>query len=219
MAAFESAYLIANNQAAVDGDGYPTISVSEQEALDCSTPADDCVAGGWHEDALMYLRTHGLVSGGKWDNYPYREIKTVCTEDLGDRPFYALNLGYVTEPTPANVWAMPADVELKSVIFNKGPVASAVATDNWGGYWKYYDDGNDSVAFPSRGPARIINGTLTARYYDGMASLSDDFNRNTVEQSGGLNAVPYAIDPTQMEGVPSAPVVRPLRNIQIAPGS
>jgi hypothetical protein len=85
--AYESAYLIAHNMTAIDDDGYLTIDVSEQQALDCGAHVDDCVAGGWHENTLAILQTDGLASA--WD-YPYREIKTFCTA-LVEKPYRARN--------------------------------------------------------------------------------------------------------------------------------
>ncbi len=114
IAAFESAYLIANEQA---------VSVSEQQGLDCAYQEMDCVLGGWHEAILLYLTTLGMVAE---KDYPYRDIRTHCTSNLGERPYYALNWDYISDKL------IPTDAEIKKEIWTYGPVISAVlTTDDW----------------------------------------------------------------------------------------
>lgn len=162
VAAFESAYLIAYNLPGADAQGRPTIRASEQQLLDCVTQEDDCVVGGWHEDALMYLRTHGGARGDVSGGYPYRQIKTFCTSSHLERPFWALNLGYVANPTPSNPSAMPTDRELKTAIYRYGPVAAALSTGDWGTYWKRYADGTPVPDWEKKFPNGIFEGVPNA---------------------------------------------------------
>lgn len=142
VAAFESAYLIANKMNAVD--------ISEQEGLDCTFPEDDCITGGWHEVVLLYMKLEGGVSG---DVYPYRETKGQCTAKIG-RQYYVLNWDYVS--LDAATFLIPTDTALKQAIYRYGPVATGIATKDWDAYQKYNPDGTPNPGWPANG---IFKGT------------------------------------------------------------
>jgi hypothetical protein len=145
--AYESAYLIANKQEAVAGDGRDSVNVSEQQPLDCSFVEADCVLGGWHEIVFLYLQLEGGVGG---DKYHYTGIKSQCTSNFGDRPYYVLNWGYVSDDKlAANL--ISSDMALKQAIYQYGPVASAVATSGWESYCKVDANGNPNPSWPKNG--------------------------------------------------------------------
>jgi hypothetical protein len=155
IAAYESAYLIANDKNPVDGDGYPWPDVSEQEALDCGFVDNDCVLGGWHEPVLMYLLTEGEVSG---HTYPYHAMKGFCTTKLSNRPYSVLNWGYVADgSSPRTV--LPTDASLKQAIMKYGPIASAVITKGWDKYYKKTSDGTPNPNWSSSFPNGVFRGT------------------------------------------------------------
>jgi cathepsin L len=156
--AYESAYLIANKRDAVDQYGYAAVDVSEQEALDCGLPENDCVLGGWHEVVFMYLQLEGEVSGF---TYPYHIVKGFCTSKLPSRPYYVLNWGYVADgSTPGNT-VMPADIALKRAILRYGPVSSSVVTKGWGNYSKLSPDGTPNPKWQIEYPNGIFRGVPT----------------------------------------------------------
>lgn len=155
IAAYESAYLIANNEDAVQ-NGTLAVNVSEQEALDCTFPENDCVAGGWHEVVFVYLQFEGEVSG---DTYQYRGAKGFCTSNLA-RSYYLLNWGYVIDTT-ANASLIPSDLALKQAIYRYGPVACSVVTKGWDNYCKLYDDGTPNPRWSTDFPNGIFPGQPT----------------------------------------------------------
>jgi hypothetical protein len=132
IAAYESAYLIANKKC-IDVSEQECIDLSEQQALDCSPPEMDCRLGGWHDQALFYLERYGMVDE---DRYPYVGFRTNCTSNL-ERQYFLLNWGYVGDKdTP------PPDEELRRAIYRRGPIVSSVYTKGWDPYRKLDDDGN-----------------------------------------------------------------------------
>jgi C1A family cysteine protease len=157
IAAYESAYLIANKMDAVQ-NGVATVDVSEQEALDCGFADYDCVTGGWHEVVFLYLEIEGEVSG---TIYPYRSIKGFCTSNIA-RSYYVLNWGYMADagtPAPSKV---PSDRALKEAIYRYGPVASSVVTRGWDDYWKWDANHNMNPNWDRDYPKGVFKGEPTA---------------------------------------------------------
>ncbi len=160
IAAYESAYLIANKKDAVDENGYASVDVSEQEALDCSTGEQDCVLGGWHEVVFLYMEFNGEVSGY---TYPYHEVKGFCTSNLPSRPFYVLSWGYVADGSTPGHTILPTDLALKRAILKYGPVATSVATKGWDTYFKVYSDGSPNPKWATDFPKGVFRGIPTAQ--------------------------------------------------------
>jgi cathepsin L len=127
IAAFESAYLIAVNRTA----NQQPIRVSEQQALDCTFVEHGC-GGGWHDEVCVYLQALGEVDHAR---YPYDENdprKGTCRGDVGDRPFWVSNWGYVSSSG-----VIASDAAIKQAVLAHGPVVTAVAaTDDWDQYDK-----------------------------------------------------------------------------------
>lgn len=148
IAAYESAYLIANNIDAVK-EGVVAVNVSEQQVLDCTFIENDCVRGGWHEAVFLYLTLEGGVSGLK---YRYFGVKGFCTSNL-PRDYYVLNWGYVTDGAESSPFLLPSDAALKQAIYRYGPLAASVVTRGWDEYLKVDANGNPnprwSVDFPN----------------------------------------------------------------------
>lgn len=120
IAACESANLVAGNDLNV---------LSDQQALDCSFPDNDCVAGGCHEVVLLYLELYGAVGDRQ---YPYKAAKGSCTTNI-TRSFFLANWGYVLTKQPGG-GLIPTTDELKDAIYRYGPVVSAVLSTGWDDY-------------------------------------------------------------------------------------
>jgi cathepsin L len=104
MGAFESAYLIRNNQ---------TIDGSEQEMIDCT--AGSC-AGGWWMDAFDLLIKKGTASESA---YAYHAQEGPCRNVA--TPYRATSWGYV-----AKDGATPTVAAMKQALLRHGPLAVAV---------------------------------------------------------------------------------------------
>uniref|UniRef100_A0A1S4C9S4 Senescence-specific cysteine protease SAG12-like n=2 Tax=Nicotiana TaxID=4085 RepID=A0A1S4C9S4_TOBAC len=87
VAAIEGAYQIANNE---------LISLSEQELLDCTTQNNGC-DGGLMTTAYDFLLQNG---GGitTETNYPYQQIKSVCSTEQLSSPAVKISGYKVVEP-------------------------------------------------------------------------------------------------------------------------
>jgi cathepsin L len=156
IASYESAYAIANQIDAVNLNGQPTFRVSEQQVLDCGFVESDC-RGGWHEEALLYLRTRGVTTA---DAYPYEANKAQCNTAV-PRTYRALTWGYL----PADIsLPIPTDENLKWFVRYYGPVACAVATRGWDSYRKYYSDGTFNPAWYSNFPSGVFEGEPTPNF-------------------------------------------------------
>jgi C1A family cysteine protease len=154
LAAYESAYLIANNS-----DDPNSIEVSEQELLDCGFAESNCVTGGWHEYIFVYLQTLGAVAS---KTYPYNSDSpqrgVYCNANWNTRPYYLQNWGYVS-----GFAMMPSVQSLKTAVIEKGPVACGVNAvtlnnngDNAAYAWENYTGGVlNSV--PSKGDGTDVN--------------------------------------------------------------
>jgi hypothetical protein len=155
--AYESGYLIANNKNAPLEPG-----VSEQEALDCTFVESDCVVGGWHEVVLLYLRENGEVDDNR---YRYTGAKGFCTSNLGQRPFYLANWGYVRDDGMPDDVMIPSDAAIKQAIYQSGPVVTAVLSTGWDAYYKRDEYGspnpNWSTQFPDSTFRGIPSSTLS----------------------------------------------------------
>ncbi len=159
-AAFESSYAITN--------GKQWIDVSEQELLDCTFGDVNCVGGGWHQAAFVYLQYVGLVDSYR---YYYSGSRGQCTSNF-QRDYFALNWGYVAksdnlvpkpgDPTPKPAKPVsefiPSDDELKAAILRYGPVATGVHTANWETYWKVNDSGSQNPSWYTDFPNGVFNG-------------------------------------------------------------
>ena len=146
-AAFESAYLIAANQAA----SQQPIHVSEQQALDCAFAETGC-DGGWHEVVCLYLNLLGAIGD---DNYPYDEKdprRGTCRGDVGNRPFWLANWGYVSGSIE-----IASDDAIKHALRAYGPLVTAVAAT---GEWDRYDK-QVNPNWPTDFPNGVFRGTPT----------------------------------------------------------
>jgi cathepsin L len=159
IAAYESAYLIANNMDAVKNDTI-AIDVSEQEALDCAFVENDCVLGGWHEVVFFYLTYQGLVGEQK---YPYFGVKSFCSSNLS-RVYFALNWGYIVDEPNPKPFLLPSDLALKQAIYRYGPVAASVVTADWNDYTKVLADGSPNPRWPIDFPNGVFEGRPTSSF-------------------------------------------------------
>jgi hypothetical protein len=146
--ALECAYLIAHKQVPVV-DNKLTVSVSEQQGLDCSYPEDNCVLGGWHEEVLFYAFSHGLAGAPP---YYYNAIRGACTSNIV-RPYRPAVFGYVADPaSTSNVIA--SDAALKQALLQYGPIVTAVVTDEtWDWYYRTLPNGQPNPKWPADGVA------------------------------------------------------------------
>jgi cathepsin L len=140
VAAYESAYAITNNQWAY---------VSEQELLDCTFADSNCVVGGWHQQAFLYLQYLGAIDSNR---YFYTGMKGQCATNFS-REYYVLNWGYVGDTD-----GIPADAALKTAIRQYGPIATSVLSTNWDSYWKVDAQGNQNPAWYSDFPNAVFKG-------------------------------------------------------------
>jgi C1A family cysteine protease len=143
--AFEAAYAITNKQ---------WIDISEQELLDCAFGDVNCVGGGWHQAAFMYMQYAGLIDSYR---YYYTGIKGQCTANF-QRKYFVLNWNYVGQRDNQVPTLIPSDPELKKAIRQYGPVATGVQTTNWETYWKMHDDGTQNPSWYTDFPNGIFQG-------------------------------------------------------------
>jgi Papain family cysteine protease len=144
--ALECAYLIAHKQAAVV-DNKLTVSVSEQQGLDCSYPEDNCVLGGWHEEVLFYAFSHGLAGAPP---YYYSAIRGACTSNVV-RPYRPAVFGYVADPASASN-LIASDAVLKQALLQYGPIVTAVvAEETWDWYYQTLPNGQSNPRWPTDG--------------------------------------------------------------------
>ena len=144
-AAFESAYLIANNSLA---------TVSEQEIVDCTFADTTCVNGGWHEQAFLYMKLFGITDD---DVYRYNGLRNVCTANIA-RPYTVLNWGYVSNDRIDSTGLIPDDRSLKAAIMARGPVACGVLADGWDDYSKLDADGKVDPNWAKKYPGGVFRG-------------------------------------------------------------
>jgi C1A family cysteine protease len=157
IAVYEATYLIVNHRDAITDEGYASVDVSEQEALDCGIADNDCVLGGFHEDVFQYLQFEGEIGGYQ---YPYRSVRGICTSKLPDRPYYVLNWGYIaggSNPRPQ----VPPDLPIKQAIMQYGPVASLVITTGWENYSPLYPNGIQNSRWSVDFPDGVFKGLPT----------------------------------------------------------
>ena len=148
--AYESAYAITNNR--------EWVSVSEQEALECTFADSNCVVGGWHEPVFLYMQYLGLVGT---DKYYYTGSKGYCTMNF-ERKYFLLNWGYVAQEGMQIPQLIPPDLELKKAIVQYGPVAVGVKSDNWDTYRKVDDRGAANPRWDTDFPGGVFQGTPSA---------------------------------------------------------
>lgn len=143
--AFEASYAITNQE---------WIDISEQELLDCTFGDVNCVGGGWHQAAFLYLQYVGLVDSYR---YYYTGGRGQCTSNFS-RDYFALNWGYVGQFDNQNPKLIPSDATLKEAIRKYGPVASGVKTDKWDAYWKVNDTGAQNSSWYTEFPDGVFQG-------------------------------------------------------------
>jgi hypothetical protein len=129
VAAYESSYAKINKSIEY---------VSEQQLVDCTFADADCVLGGFHEEAFLYLQLEGLA---KTDPYYYRGAKGACTSNI-ERPYRAANWGYVSDDKP-NGSLIPSNQALKRAMIRFGALATGV----------WVSDKDDTLPWASYGPA------------------------------------------------------------------
>jgi hypothetical protein len=59
-----------------------SVSLSEQELLDCNTDSMDCISGGWPTLAYGYIKNYGI---GETENYTYLAYSNDCLNDRINR--------------------------------------------------------------------------------------------------------------------------------------
>jgi C1A family cysteine protease len=148
IAAYEAAYLIATSQT----NKQAVLHVSEQQILDCSFGETNCVAGGWHEVVLVYLKFKGAVSGTQYTYDAEHPTRGACVSDFGERPYFLANTGYVD----LNDKLVASTDALKQTIYAYGPVVSAVAATP---AWDRYEQANPD--WQSEYPNAVFKGEPT----------------------------------------------------------
>jgi C1A family cysteine protease len=140
VAAYEAAYAITNRQWAY---------VSEQELLDCTFADSNCVVGGWHQLAFMYMQYLGVIDS---DRYFYNGSKGQCATNFA-REYYVLNWGYV-----ADTDNIPPSDAMKKAIVQYGPIATAVLSTDWETYWKVDERGAQNPSWYTDFPNGVFKG-------------------------------------------------------------
>lgn len=110
--ALESALIVA-------GKADNTVSLSEQQLVNCSTTNSGC-NGGLMDRAFTYIKNNGITSEA---DYPYTGVKGKCVKQTAD-------LTYLNKYTDVAAGCVS---DLK-VALNKQPVSIAVDATNWSLY-------------------------------------------------------------------------------------
>jgi cathepsin L len=134
VAAYEASYLIQSNQT-TDVNNLPVNDLSEQEVLDCTTPASPSVnscKGGWHDDALKFIAGTGETDLGSYGSGKYENQKAAqCKVKTGAKMSYVIaNWGYVGDGI------IPTNDQIKGALCEHGPVVTAVNSAGWNSYAK-----------------------------------------------------------------------------------
>lgn len=119
-AAYESSYLIENG---LSYQSPANVDSSEQEALDCASPAYSC-QGGWHDKVFDYFVGSGETTRGAYSTPPYTAKKHQCKNVLSPQ-YHANKWDYVKGDT------IPSKDELKQALCEHGPLVAAVSAKNW----------------------------------------------------------------------------------------
>ncbi len=119
--AMESAILIAQNK---------SVDLSEQYLISCNTSSWGCAGGWWAHD--MHTDKGGKNGNGPGavleSAKPYTATNGSCTA-VYDHPYQLTQWHYITNAT-----SIPTVDQIKSAIYNHGPIASAVCSVGFGSY-------------------------------------------------------------------------------------
>ena len=149
--AYEAAYAITNKD---------WIYASEQELLECTFADANCISGGWHQQAFLYMQYLGLIGS---DRYFYTGVKGPCTANF-QRDYFVLNWGYVGQANNRTSELIPTDVALKKAIRQYGPIASGVdASIDWESYWKVDQSGQQNPRWYTDFRNGVYNGTKSEK--------------------------------------------------------
>jgi hypothetical protein len=143
--AYEGTYAMTNGQWAY---------VSEQELLDCTFADANCITGGWHEQAFLYMQHLGVIDANR---YYYTGAKGACIANF-ERNYFVLNWGYVAQADNQITQAIPSDTDLKAAILQHGPLATGVWTTGWDAYRKFDDSGNQNSSWYADYPDGVFKG-------------------------------------------------------------
>ena len=97
----------------------------------------------------MYLQYLGAIDA---DRYFYTGAKGQCAANF-DREYFVLNWGYVGDTD-----TIPPSAALKKAIRQYGPIATAVLSTNWDGYWKIDERGNENPVWRTNFPDGVFQG-------------------------------------------------------------
>lgn len=129
--AFEASLYWQSNQTTSLTKEPPDHDASEQQILDCTTPAQPATnscQGGWHDDALDYLKRSGLFQRSKYSQGSYTAAKAQQCRVQGSPSYFISNWDYVGNGV------VPTDAAIKAALCAHGPVVTAVDSTGWDDY-------------------------------------------------------------------------------------
>jgi len=126
--AYEASYLIQASSASPAT--LPGTGTSEQEALDCASPAAYSCAGGWHDRVLDRLVNPGMSTRAQ---YPYLDRQQNACFSF-PKQYSASTWKFVAGAT------VPSDGDLKTALCQHGPLVAAVDARGW-------DDSSDGNVY------------------------------------------------------------------------
>jgi cathepsin L len=129
--AFEASLYWQSNQTSSLTKEPPDHDASEQQILDCTTPAQparNSCQGGWHDDALDYLKKSGVFQRSKYSQGNYTAAKAQQCRVQGSPTYFISNWDYVGNGV------IPPDEAIKAALCAHGPVVTAVDSTGWDDY-------------------------------------------------------------------------------------
>jgi hypothetical protein len=155
VAAYQSSYLLTNGAPAAGEPAEPLLSA--QQVLDCTAPGQkkDSCTGGWHGDALAYLKGSGARPPKGYGSGGYLGTKAPnCASFHGASQYSIENWDYVGED------ALPSDQEIKAAICTHGPLVTGVNSAGWDPYAKFVLDPATQKQIPNPQWARFVGGVF-----------------------------------------------------------
>jgi len=135
-----------------------TLDLSEQDLVSCSG-AGDCYFGGWHDAALGYIQTDGIVDeqcfsytqvdANGCDYYGCTYTPTYCSDKCSSGTVYT-----ITDYGPVS----NSQTAIKQALIDKGPLAVAYRHDGW---WD-----NNGAVFRCDPDSPVNHGVVLVGYDD-----------------------------------------------------
>jgi cathepsin L len=129
--AFEASLYWQSNQTTSLTKEPPDLDASEQQILDCTTPAQpvtNSCQGGWHDEALDYLKKSGGFQRDRYSQGNYTAAKAQQCLVQGTPSYFISNWDYVGNGV------IPSDSAIKAALCEHGPIVTAVDSTGWDDY-------------------------------------------------------------------------------------